>query len=252
MRNNACAYCATNVDDDYRLCDQCELRFSLTLLRLALSMPALSDMLDATVHYGGHEPTRIQPATPPTPIRLEALDLLDDIETYACELWRLLNGDIDDERQMLRSAMELLQQCAWFQSLAVYETAGRYMREACRLMGRVDLLLDPPDLHDIGHCPNPLCGVVVRASRGQERVRCDVCGQEATVGEIQACTLDRLRVSSHTGTAGQIARVMTDCGIAMTRKRINNWASRKKLEPAGRLGNRPVYRYADVYRLAVS
>lgn len=250
MRNNACAYCATTIDDDHGLCPQCELRFGITLARLSVSIQPLRDMLDATVHYGGHEQSRIQTATPPTPIRLEVLDLLDDIETYAYELAHLTLGERAEDTQMPMG--DLLQMVMGVPSLAAYGTAGRYMREACRLMSRVDLLLDPPDLHDIGHCPNPLCGVVVRASRGQERVRCEVCGQEATVGEIQARTLDRLRVSSRTGTAGQIARVMTDCGITMTRKRINNWASRKKLEPAGRLGNRPVYRYADVYRLAVS
>lgn len=250
MRNNTCAYCATTIDDDHGLCPQCELRFAITLSRLSVSIKPLRDMLDATVHYGGHEQSRIQTATPPTPIRLEVLDLLEDIDIYTYELAHLTLGErVEDEHVPVHL---LLQTLVGVQSLAVYETAGRYMREACRLMSRVDLLLDPPDLHDIGHCPNPLCGVVVRASRGQERVRCEVCGQEATVGEIRARTLDRLCVSSRTGTAGQIARVMTDCGIAMTRKRINNWASRRKLEPAGRLGNRPVYRYADVYRLAVS
>ena len=72
-----CQNCNTIIENGYALCTACELRFAGTLLRLARDVTPLHDSLDATLHPGGHSPVRIQTATPPTPIRLDVLDLID-------------------------------------------------------------------------------------------------------------------------------------------------------------------------------
>ena len=87
-----CQNCAANIDDGWTLCAPCELRFAGMLLRLARGVTPLHDSLDATLHPGGHAPVRIQTATPPTPIRLDVLDLIDMLDSTARELWRCLDG----------------------------------------------------------------------------------------------------------------------------------------------------------------
>ena len=75
-----CQNCKTTTEEGYSLCEACELRFAGTLLRLARDVMPLHDSLDATLHPGGHSPVRIQTATPPTPIRLDVLDLIDMLD----------------------------------------------------------------------------------------------------------------------------------------------------------------------------
>ena len=75
-----CQNCNTIIENGYALCEACELRFAGTLLRLARDITPLHDSLDATLHPGGHSPVRIQTATPPTPIRLDVLDLIDMLD----------------------------------------------------------------------------------------------------------------------------------------------------------------------------
>lgn len=87
-----CQNCAANIDDGWTLCAPCELRFAGMLLRLARDVTPLHDSLDATLHPGGHAPVRIQTAMPPTPIRLDVLDLIDMLDATARELLRRLNG----------------------------------------------------------------------------------------------------------------------------------------------------------------
>lgn len=87
-----CQNCKTITEGGYSLCATCELRFAGTLLRLAHDVTPLHDSLDATLHPGGHSPVRIQTATPPTPIRLDVLDLIDMLDATARELWRCLDG----------------------------------------------------------------------------------------------------------------------------------------------------------------
>ena len=128
-----------------------------------------------------------------------------------------------------------------------------YMRTALRLMQTTDLLLDPPDRHDIGHCPNPLCGVMLQARDGQSTVTCPVCATTTDTRTIRLRALERLCWDGeHWGSAAQIARVFTNCGIPVRANTIRQWAKRGKLHAATNTRqHRPTYRYSDVYRLTV-
>ena len=173
MHSAPCTQCRKPVTDEHTLCEPCELRFALTLLRLAASITPLHDMLDATVHYGVHESEHTQTATPPTPIRLAVLDTIDDITSHAYELRRVLLGMPDPEHEATyEDVIGTLTVDAGAPNLSTHPCAGMYMRTALRLMQTTDLLLDPPDLHDIGHCPNPLCGVMLQARDGQSPAPC--------------------------------------------------------------------------------
>lgn len=249
-----CPLCGKPIGEDMvRLCARCEVGFALDLSRLMLDLRPLHDMLDATVHYGGHEPARTQTATPPTPIRLNVLDLIEDITDYAYELHRILEGATLDGEHALEDVVGTLLSCVESERLAVSAHADRWARHARRMAAQADLLLDPPDLHPIGHCPNQLCGVMLNASDGQETVTCGVCGTTCRVADIRMHTLYKLCWDGeHVAGAAQIARIFTDCGIPLRRNTISQWAARGKLQNVGIVGARPVYRYADVYRLASS
>ena len=253
MHCDTCTQCCKPVTDEHTLCEPCELRFALTLLRLAASITPLHDMLDATVHYGCHESEHTQTATPPTPIRLAVLDTIDDITSHAYELRRVLLGMPDPEHEATyEDVIGTLTVDAGAPNLSTHPCAGMYMRTALRLMQTTDLLLDPPDRHDIGHCPNPLCGVMLQARDGQSTVTCPVCATTTDTRAIRLRTLERLCWDGeHWGSAAQIARVFTNCGIPVRANTIRQWARRGKLHATGTAAPRPTYRYSDVYRLAV-
>lgn len=249
-----CTNCHKPIDDQHTLCPSCEVRFALTLLRLAASLEPLHDMLDSTIHYGGHEPTRTLTSTPPTPIRLAVLDLIDDITTYSYELRRLLLGMPDQEHEATyEDAIGTLIADAGAPTISTNTCAGMYMRDAIRLMQTADRLLDPPNMRDIGHCPNPLCGVMLQACDGQQSVTCSMCGTTTDTHTIQLRTLERLCWDDERhGSAAQIARVFTDCGIPVLANTIRQWAKRGKLHATTNTRqHRPTYRYSDVYRLTV-
>ena len=87
-----CQHCHQPITDDQSLCVTCELAFCRLLIQLANDLTPLRDSLDATLHSGGHAPTRIQTATPPTPIRLDVIDLFDLLDANARELLRVAAG----------------------------------------------------------------------------------------------------------------------------------------------------------------
>ena len=184
-----CQNCKTITEGGYSLCETCELRFAGTLLRLARDVTPLHDSLDATLHPGGHSPTRIQTATPPTPIRLDVLDLIDMLDATARELWRCLDG----------------------------------------IARKVDAALDPPEQRrEIGTCELcetmltagaadqwvtcPVCGREQRAQTVKLRRLKTLCWDD-----------------SRRGSAAEIAKAFTDAGIPVRRGTLNVWVNRGKL-----------------------
>jgi hypothetical protein len=136
-----CQNCKTTTEEGYSLCEACELRFAGTLLRLARDITPLHDSLDATLHPGGHSPARIQTATPPTPIRLDVLDLIDMLDASVRELWRCLDGiDALDWRKdpRMEDLEATLIACAGHPKLATFPDAGLYMHVINDLARKVD------------------------------------------------------------------------------------------------------------------
>ena len=167
-----CQNCRTMTEEGYSVCVTCELRFAGTLLRLARDVTPLHDSLDATLHPGGHSPVRIQTATPPTPIRLDVLDLIDMLDATARELWRCLDGiDALDWRKDKRNEdlKATLIACAGHPKLATFADACLYMHIINNLARKVDLALDPPEQRrEIGTCE--LCGTMLTAGQADQWV----------------------------------------------------------------------------------
>lgn len=245
-----CQNCKTMTEEGYSVCATCELRFAGTLLRLARDVTPLHDSLDATLHPGGHSPVRIQTATPPTPIRLDVLDLIDMLDATARELWRCLDGiDALDWRKDKRNEdlKATLIACAGHPRLATFADAGFYMHVVDGIARKVDAALDPPEQRrEIGTCE--LCETMLTAGAADQWVTCPVCGREQ---RVQTVKLRRLKTlcwdDSRRGSAAEIAKAFTDAGITVKRHTLTVWKSRGKLDvtPQG-------ISYSSVYRLVIS
>lgn len=244
-----CQNCGAPVDEGWTLCVACELRFAGMLLRLARDVTPLHDSLDATLHPGGHAPVRIQTATPPTPIRLDVLDLIDMLDATARELWRCLDGidALDWHKDPRMEDLEAtLIACAGHPKLATFHDAGLYMHIINNLARKVDLALDPPEQRrEIGTCE--LCETMLTAGAADQWVTCPVCGREQ---RAQTVKLRRLKTlcweDSRRGSAAEIAKAFTDAGITVRRGTLNVWVNRGKL-PSSPQG----LAYCDVYRLVI-
>lgn len=244
-----CQNCNTIIENGYALCTACELRFAGTLLQLARDVTPLHDSLDATLHPGGHAPVRIQTATPPTPIRLDVLDLIDMLDATARELWRCLDviDALDWHKDPRMEDLEAtLIACAGHPRLATFADAGFYMRIVNNLARKVDLALDPPEQRrEIGTCE--LCETMLTAGAADQWVTCPVCGREQRAQTVKLRRLKKLCWdNSKRSSAADIARVFSDAGLKVSRKTITTWEQRGKL-PRHADG----YAYCDVYRLLV-
>ena len=153
---------------------------------------AVHDSLDATLHPGGHAPVRIQTATPPTPIRLDVLDLLDMLDATARELWRCLDviDALDWHKDPRMEDLEAtLIDCAGHPRLATFADAGFYMATINGIARKIDLTLDPPEQRrEIGTCE--LCATMLTAGAADQWVTCPVCGREQ---RAQTVKLRRLK-----------------------------------------------------------
>ncbi|KAA8831700.1 hypothetical protein EMO89_01585 [Bifidobacterium tissieri] len=246
---NVCQSCHTPIDPEHTLCPRCELRLSLLLLQLAGDITPLRDSLDATLHPGGHQPTRIQTATPPTPLRLDVLDLLDLIDMTAYAWLRRLDGTNPVDWTQDRRPEDLigtLTTLAAHPGLATHPDAMVLLHETTRFADMADRILDPPEERQpIGHCLNPLCGVQLTAGSRDTWVTCPMCGTEQRVRTVRLKRLERLCFDqTRHGSAAEVARVFTGCGLTVRRNTITQWERR------GRLHRHPDgYAYSDVYRL---
>ena len=245
-----CQNCKTITEEGYSLCETCELRFAGTLLRLARDVTPLHDSLDATLHPGGHSPVRIQTATPPTPIRLDVLDLIDMLDATARELWRCLDGiDALDWRKDKRNEdlKVTLIACAGHPRLATFADAGFYMHVVDGIARKVDAALDPPEQRrEIGTCE--LCETMLTAGQNDQWVICPLCGREQ---RAQTVKLRRLKTlcwdDSRRGSAADIAKAFTDAGITLKASRVRKWVERGQVSrtPQG-------IPYSDVYRQVIA
>lgn len=210
----------------------------------------LHDSLDATLHPGGHSPVRIQTATPPTPIRLDVLDLIDMLDATARELWRCLDGidalDWHNDPRMEDLEATLIA-CAGHPKLATFGDAGFYMATIDGLAWKVDAVLDPPEQRrEIGTCE--LCDTMLTAGAADQWVTCPVCGREQ---RVQTVKLRRLKTlcwdDSRRGSAADIAKAFTDAGITLKASRVRKWVERGQVSrtPQGTP-------YSDVYRQVIA
>lgn len=192
---------------------------------------------------------RIQTATPPTPIRLDVLDLIDMLDATAREFWRCLDViDALDWRRDPRTEdlKATLIKCAGHPKLATFGDAGLYMHVIDGIARKVDAALDPPEQRrEIGTCE--LCETMLTAGAADQWVTCPVCGREQ---RAQTVKLRRLKTlcwdDSKRGSAAEIAKAFTDAGITVRRGTLNVWVNR------GKLCNGPQgIAYCDVYRLVV-
>ncbi|RSX52664.1 hypothetical protein [Bifidobacterium callimiconis] len=244
-------HCHTPITTSYTLCPACELHLCLLLLQLATDITPLHNSLDATLHPGGHQPTRIQTPTPPTPIRLDILDLLDilDATTYA---WlRRLDGtnplDWTHDRQPEDLTGSLIALAA-HPRLATHVDAPYLLRETIRFADKVDRILDPPEQRrEIGPCEQ--CATMLTAGERDQWVTCPVCDREQRVLTVKLRRLERLCFDdSKRARPAMVARAFGDAGIVVRRNTISQWVRRGRIDA----DDAGLVAYCDVYRLVIA
>lgn len=246
-----CQHCHKPVEDDYTLCPTCELAFTLLILRLVTFTEPLKASLDSTIHPGGHQPTRTNLPTPPTPIRLEVLDLIDILDSTASELARWLEDS--DQETAFTSIQDALIRCTESNHLPRFTDAELYWQTFTRLEKRILQTIDAPEeTRIIGRCPNRLCGIQLTAPSTATTIICPICNNTWTIKEVKQEWLRQLvQEGRKTGTAAECAKAFTISGITINRHTITMWKDRGKIEPIGiDASQHPLYKYADVYRIA--
>lgn len=245
---NTCQACGNGVETGYTLCPRCELGFALLLLGFVPLGRTLHAMLDATLHPGDHQPSQADTSVPPTPIRLDVLDQLDQLDAATQELWRHLRGvdPLNWRRDLCPDLVGCVTDSATHPKLARLGDAGMYVHRFQQLRKRAQALADPPRrLTPVGQCLT--CGMTLRADTGQEAFTCATCGRKQPAVQVRLDLLERSMSSGRMFTAAECARLLQTCGYAVSRKTITTWKRRGLLEPAGRDGRgRIVYRLRDV------
>lgn len=230
MSVTVCQICDTPIDDGYTLCPACELDFALLLLQFVPWTHALEASLDATLHPGGHQPTRIITPVAPTPLRLDVLDHIDLLASIAQGLWRRLQGvDILDwKRDLCPDIIGCLTDAAMHPRLAHLPDVGMYVAQFQRLKPLTLGIIDPPD-------------------RATPIVTCPTCGREQTASAVRLDLLERSIRSGKAFTAGECARLLQSCGYRISRKTITSWKTRGLIAPAGADdAGKPLYSLACV------
>ena len=251
MSVTVCQICDTPIDDGYTLCPVCEFDFALLLLQYVPWTHALEASLDATLHPGGHQPTRIITPVAPTPLRLDVLDHLDLLASIAQGLWRRLTGvDILDwKRDLCPDIIGCLTDAAMHPRLAQLPDIGMYVAQFQRLKPLTLGIIDPPDrATPIGQCLQ--CGLTITATRDAETVTCPTCGREQTASAVRLDLLERSIRSGKAFTAGECARLLRGAGYSVSGSTIRSWKHRGLLQSDGKdERNQPVYRLRDVAAL---
>ncbi|MBW3081984.1 hypothetical protein [Bifidobacterium phasiani] len=248
MSVDACQTCGANIENGYTLCPACELDFALLLLQYVPWVHALEASLDATVHPGGHQPTRIITPVAPTPLRLDVLDHIDLLATIAQGLWRRLHGVniLDWKRDLCPDIIGCLTDAAMHPNLARIPDIGMYVAQFNRLKTKTLEIIDPPDhMTPIGQCLQ--CGLTITAPEHAVVVTCPTCGREQTASAVRLDLLERSIRSGRTFTAGECARLLRGAGYSVSGSTIRSWKHRGLLQPQGKDDrNQPVYRLRDV------
>ncbi|WP_419004410.1 hypothetical protein [Bifidobacterium pullorum] len=251
MSVTVCQICDTPIDDGYTLCPACELDFALLLLQYVPWTHALEASLDATLHPGGHQPTRIITPVAPTPLRLDVLDHLDLLTSIAQGLWRRLTGVhiLDWKRDLCPDVIGCLTDAAMHPRLAQLPDVGMYVSQFQRLKPKTLAIIDPPEpVTPIGQCLQ--CGVTISASQTASIVTCPTCGREQTSSAVRLDLLERSIRSGKSFTAGECARLLRDAGYSVSGSTIRSWKHRGLLQSDGKdERNQPVYRLRDVAAL---
>lgn len=249
--SNTCTNChKTPTNPPYTLCPNCEISLALAVLHLYTMLDTLNQLMDASVklaNHGEHAPS----AEPPTPIRLNILDLLDLLDATAWVWYRLINppqattdanrSDID-----VRDVGQRLLAIAASPRLAMIASADMVIDEALRLDQRVSGVCERAQvLHPVGHCLNRLCGVVLYAADGDELVECQVCASVWRVMDVRLALWRECVHNRNLVSAVDASRLLGMCGIKIAASTIRSWHHRGWLTSVDGL-----YRLADITPLA--
>lgn len=247
-----CQVCGGECNLRNTLCDKCDAVMRGCLRDYPSWIQALSEFLDSTAHYGGHQPGRTNLASAPMPVRLSVIDHLQEIDDLAVALWRRLYAPPAmpwADSRIHPSVLKCLSICADCNRLSRLPDIGLIWRDWERVVRKTLGIIDvPPSRHGIGRCLNPLCGVELSAEVGAVSVDCPVCGNAYRVVDVRLGFLRECIESGRAFTAGECAELLRECGFQCNTNTIRSWRKRGRLQPVGEnVKGQPLYRLSDVH-----
>lgn len=255
-----CEVCEQEAGEDLTLCGHCLSR----LIAVVRDIPDMLRTLVATVHkraqMGGSGAG--DSYSRPLPLNMDALTAQTDLQKAYRDLFTSLHkmfpdpvgGRIDDVAAFLDDYMTCVQvlptAASWFHRIV--DTYRKAATMADRPVERVTLgvcgkILEAPEGQTAPTCPEPLTAPV-----GKPTVRCRVCGTVWLVRSRQEDAYEAARDAVE--YAPVIIRALASQGIKASLVDINDWQNRATdpLVPAETDDNgRKLYRFSDVYKLAV-
>lgn len=225
-------------------------RFHKDLHELREEAITLTALADRRIHVD--RPTgRAGLSTAPTPISLPAHDLLDHLDAPVryIALGAGLRFGRDTDIHDLLKGLDRTEPCA---TLAARADAWACLRLIDETLWKIRQMTDPEPTHRyVGICPQ--CGAGAWIPETQPNTgdyRCHECGHLEPIADIAQAHELRLLTSGTVGTAADLCRLLTACGIAIKRNTITQWRKRRRLTPLGQDEHgHPVYALADILLL---
>ena len=220
---------------------------------LEANLPDLTGYRLNRAYGGGHGAGGAK--TAPAPLREQLADLLwsdDDngnpgLEGLLTEWCRCLALNLTPSERNLPDSCRRLRECYRLTTNPAVAVYGPALHALTRKLRR---FLDPSAGEEIsyGRCD---CGGTLTGLPGDLNARCASCRNGFPVVLLKARQVRRLLASERVGTRGELMALMNECGVKVNRSTMRSWISREQLRQCGENDrSEPVYRFADLYRLA--
>ena len=216
-----------------------------------LAMPTLRDLAyrRATIVRPNTVRAQTSIVTAPTPLRMDAAQLLDDAENL------IRDAAMHAGMTSAKTRGIPLGTCVHFLALNIDILATRcdethgdpdgWLSDFTAMRHRVDRMLNPPEERvAYGECP--VCGTTVYGPAGGDIGVCAQCRASVPRSLIRTGVIDRIKAANVTGTARELSDLLKEVGYRVPAATIRTWAHRGRLET----NDDGLYALADVMELA--
>ena len=225
---------------------------SETIEAIADALPVVKDLAyrRATVTHPNAVHAKVTLVTSPTPLRIDAAQLLSDAETL------IRDAAIHIGLAAAKIPGLPLGMCVRFLLDNVDVLAARcdekhgdpstWLEDFMTLRRRIDTMLNPPENDRVTYGSCPVCGTTVYGPAGGDIGVCAQCRASVPRSLIRTGVIDRIKAANVTGTARELSDLLRRVGYHVPAVTIRTWAHRGRLSP----NDDGLYALADVMELA--
>lgn len=217
-----------------------------------LAMPTIKDLAYRRATVASPNAVRAQTTivTAPTPLRMDAAQLLDDAENLIRDA--AMHAGMPSARipgiplgtciRFLLANVDILATCC-------DETHGdpdTWLADFTTIRRRIDTMLNPPENDRVTYGSCPVCGSTVYGPPAGDIGTCNKCRAIIPRSLVHAGILERIGAAGIHGTARDLSTLLAKSGWKIPAGTIRTWAHRGRLEA----DDDGLYALADVMKLA--